>query len=394
MGFFDFFPLGSNSDPVPTFTQGPGRDATDLQVQSLLYLFKRLRINRLATFSLGDTLKYTDGKLWGQGMINHEGNISKLDKSYNLQRFLKLLVEDEHRVLIDWPKNKFRALCFLSEYPTGSGTTLLPDTISKHEDGSLPGFVDYKDRPVHSFAFMVLPVNTSIFVRDLALDLAQSLLYLEHHSYISFTSRIQTAEKAIAKFSEKGATMLELTEALKASIVLEYLRQLAFLVQLVRIYQQYIKPKEPETPLGSPKKTTADLPRSLRLAKSFLQLPNVGKIPIKPTLSPKKSMANLTSTSPKRTMGDLSPVKLEAGLRKQLTSRPSISNFRANEIYNPVTSPPISASNSENRVIGSGALLSHLSEYGRENTDLWEKCRASIQEKLNKEREFLSRHSG
>ncbi|OBA23840.1 hypothetical protein METBIDRAFT_114121 [Metschnikowia bicuspidata var. bicuspidata NRRL YB-4993] len=389
MGLLDFLALGTGaaSENIPTFRRGSGRDAVDLQVRSLLYLFKRLRVNRLASFSLGETLKYTDGKLWDQLLISHEAEIKKLDKAYNLSGFQKVLVEDEHRVLIDWPKNKFRALCILSEYPAMS----LNSSNAAFEENALPVFLDYKERSTHSFAFSILPVKTSTSTRDLALDLAQSLLYYEHHSYVSLMSRLQTAEKAIAKFCGADIKMVELSEATKADIVHEYLKQLAFLVQLVRIYQQYVNPKDSETPLSSPKKAAvADQPRALRPAKSFLQLPNAASSPLRPSLSPKKSMASL-SGSPKKLMGDISSGNPDVSPRKQLQARPSISSFRANEIYNPVTSPPISCTNSENKRMGSGVLLSHLSESGRETTELWEKCKASIREKLAKEKEQLGK---
>ncbi|GEQ66627.1 hypothetical protein JCM33374_g290 [Metschnikowia sp. JCM 33374] len=408
MGIFSFLPLGNSSsqENIPTFKQGELRDPTDLQVQSLLYLFKRLRINRLASFSQGNTLKYSDGKSLDQTVLSHEVNISKLDHMYNLHTFQAILVEDEHRALIDWPKNKFRALCFLSEHPTPpsrpqSPVKNSPLPISKPQESALPVFRDYKDRPVQSFAFSVLPVNTSIFTRDLALDLAQSLLYSEHHSYISLTSRIQTADKAIAKVCDAGSNMIELTEDIKAAIVNEYLKKLAFLVQLVRIYQQYVKPKDSDTlaPVISPKKATSgdsprtprpESPRTLRPAVSMSKLPNVTLNPLRPSLSPKKSMANLLSSSPKKASGDSVATKLDTSPRKQLSTRPSISHFRANEIYNPVTSPPASGPSSENKFSGSGALSGHSSDYEKENAELWEKCKASIREKLAKEKDVMA----
>ena len=394
MGFFDFLPLGQSAPKqIPTFKQGAQRDPTDLQVRSLLYLFKRLRINRLASFSQQNKLKYIDGKQWDQSLPTHEDEISRLDKEFNMQKLKETLLEDEHRVLIDWPKNKFRALCFLSEQPANdrskqSGS--LNVSGSQQASVELPIFYDYKERPMVSFAFYVLPVNTSVYTRDLALELAQSFLYLEHHSYVSLATRVKIAAKAISKSSESEAIMIELTEDVKAKIVHQYLTELAFFVQLVRIYQQCIKPKEPEAPNGSPKKTLAELPR-LRAAKSFLQLPNAAKSPLRPSLSPKKSMASFGS--PVKLAAETSPVRLDLSPRKHLSARPSIPNFRANEIYNPVTSPPILASSSENKILGSENLLAYLSESGLENPEVWAKCKVSIREKLAQERAMIAKQS-
>ncbi|KAM9925659.1 hypothetical protein OXX59_003716 [Metschnikowia pulcherrima] len=281
-----------------------------------------------------------------------------------MQKLKETLLEDEHRVLIDWPKNKFRALCFLSEQPANdrskqSGSSNVSGSQSTGIE--LPIFYDYKERPMSSFAFYVLPVNISIYT-----------------------------PKAISKSSESEAITIELTEDVKAKILHHYLTELAFFVQLVRIYQQCIKPKEPEVPNGSPKKTLAESPR-LRAAKSFSQLPNAAKSPSRPLLSPKKSMASFGS--PVKLAAETSPVRLDSSPRKHLSARPSIPNFRANEIYNPVTSPPILASSSENKILGSENLSAYSSESGLENPEVWAKCKVSIREKLAQERAMIAKQS-
>lgn len=387
MGLFDLFGATTTAS-VPTFTQGAGRDSTDLQIRSLLYLFKRLRINRLAPFPNGNTLKYIDDKHWDDGISGADASVAKLDAMYNLPRFEQVLLLDPQRVLVDYTKNKFRMLCVLSEPPSaGFLRPLSPvkglSTCEESESG-FPLFRDYKDRRVSSFGFSLVPVARATTRRQISAELAQSLLYVEHFSYVSFAARFRVASNAVEKVLGSGpeSSSVQLSEDTKAAVLREYLNALAFLVQLIRIYDQHVKMElsRPESPtkLESPK---LESPPKLHSARSYSHLPPSPSRVLQPAspnqraLSPKKSLANI----------------------RQLASRPSISNFKANEIFNPVASPPLEKKS------GSSGLPSGLGHahsidqsnldcglYGRDvRPEIWEKCKSSIREKLLRERRLL-----
>lgn len=393
MGFFDFLPLGSPAINIPQFKQGSQRDSTDLQIKSLLYLFKRLRVNRLASFSHHGLLKYVDDKHWDEAAA--ESHILKLDAVYNLKGFQQVLLSDPERVLVDWPKNKFRSFCILSEYPSASLLRPLSPqkgTSTNATHGRIPSFLDYKERDALNFTFTIIASNQTFIARELAAELANSLLYIEHHSYVSFASRLALAHEAIEEHCGRGISVL-LDEDAKAAVIESYLKKLAFQVQLVRIYQLTMKAREaqasPQKP-SSPLKSASDS-FNKRSSLSLGHLPPEARAGGRGTLSPKKSLANLsprkgtamTESRPLPSRSELSPVKL-AGPRR-LSARPSIANLQANEIYNPVASPPMSASTSENRITTS--FLSHLLDYSKDIcTEVWEKCRASVQEKVDRER--------
>lgn len=379
MGLLDFW--GGSTPPVtvPTFEQGTKRDSTDLQIRSFLYLFKRLRINRLAPFPNGNKLKYTDGKLWDEVMSGTDISISKLDSLYNLSKFEQLLLLDKQRVLIDYPKNKFRMLCVLSEYPSASFSRPLSPTkgvsTADEMENGFPVMKDYKDRNVQNFYFSILPVNTKITCRQLAAELANSPLYSEHFSYVTFATRLHVANKAISSklgSSSSEDTSVLLSEDTKAALLSKYLNELAFLVQLIRIYDQHIK-QAGSLPIRSQSPTKT---KSVNYFSHITTSPSLAAQPSSPAqrpLSPKKSLAYLRSP--------------------QLTSRPTISNFNANEIYNPVASPRSPEKNTIPISAFSEISVSNLSEhtlYDREvRPEIWEKCKYSIQEKLARESKLI-----
>ena len=82
------------------------------------YYVKLLRANR--------PLSLPSGNLRNQFQLEQSLEVSggmspmdrqKLDIMYNKSQFERLIVHDEHRVLIDWIKNRFRSLCILSDDP-------------------------------------------------------------------------------------------------------------------------------------------------------------------------------------------------------------------------------------------------------------------------------------
>lgn len=377
MGLFDFLGSPAPAVTMPTFIQGANRDSTTLQIRSLLYLFKRLRVNKLALFPLEETLRYTDGKQWDDLLSGTDLTIAKLDTTYNLAHFQLLLLSDPQRVLIDFPKNKFRMLCVLSELPGADFSRPLSpvkgaSTSDKFEDG-LPVIKDYKDRKVPNFQFSVITVDEDIPFRQLAADLANLPLYAEHNSYVTFAARFHIASRVVKHVMGNAIAedaLLILSEDHKAQILLRYLTELAFHVQLIRIYDQHIKQIEPVTVRSSPQK--------LRSVKSFSHLPP------SPTKIAPPTLPNQRLLSPKRSLANLRT--------PQLTSRPSISNFNANEIYNPVASPP-SPEKLRQPITFSGYSGTGLSDtliYGKEiRQDIWDKCKFLIREKLVRESKVL-----
>ncbi|EGW33113.1 uncharacterized protein SPAPADRAFT_60425, partial [Spathaspora passalidarum NRRL Y-27907] len=292
---------------IPTYNQ-ENPDPIDLQIKSLLYLFKRFRINKLAAFLDKDdlSLKYVDDT------EEIEEN-QKLDEQFNIDQFLKLLINDEYRILVDFFKNKFRSYCILTEYPKGM-------------EPSFPEFRDSKDQRVGQFRFLLFPTS-GVTVEYVASLLSGSDIYCEHFSYLPYKARVRLALESIREVTpfEYKAAILNITLLQRTKIIRGYLTKMAFTVQLQRIYQERIK-------LNSPNKSDS-------VAK-----PNTSSSPIK--IKPKKlakmaSFSNLnTQTSPSR----LSPRKSMANLRppspgKQLKPKPSIPRFQLEELYNPVVSP-------------------------------------------------------
>lgn len=211
MGIFDFM------RPVPHFRQDAGCDSTGLQIESLLYLFQRLHVHLLAAFTANGQLRH---------LAPTQPNALKLDAQYNVAEFERLLVCDKHRVLIDFPKNKFRLLCILSEEPE-----------------TLPPFKD--NRRYTSFRFSVLPLGHTTR-RDVALFLAQSNLYCEHSS-VSFSTRLKVANEVLVRHVKGEA--FELTQKLKALLVHAFLCDLAVTVQTFRIYDEYARRESPRKAL-------------------------------------------------------------------------------------------------------------------------------------------------
>lgn len=352
MGLFSFTGPTQGAK-IPTFELTPQPDSTDLRIRSLLYLFKRLRINKLAAFPSSDgSLKYTDSFTQEDPSLS-----SKLDSLYNLEKFTLILVSDPQRVLIDFPKNKFRAFCILSELPSANFSRPLSPVkgiLSERSDfeNGFPIFVDTKGRRVQNYAFSLLPSGHQVSIRELSTTLANSLIYTEHHSYVPFAARFSAAKSSIQKVSTMELTddsVCRLSESFKHAIVFEYLKELAFLVQLLRIYDEYVK------------KSASSTPPSIHTSLTPIPLPQTSPKKAAPSLSPKKSTANLKG-------------------ERTLKSRPSISNFRSNELYNPVTSP-------QKKSMKATSYSSPRDIYGREIVqDLWDKCKNSIRTKLEHER--------
>lgn len=390
MGLFDFLPsgLGPNREAVPAFLCSKDAAAQERQVQSLLYLFRRLRINRLSAFSQGGTLKYSDDKQESVPVASAE--LAKWDAIYGKSEMETLLLAQKERVLIDWPKNKFRSLCVLLKEPViRPASPTRRETASQNFENGFPSFRDYKDRKTSAFAFSVIPIEQQLNFTDLAFDLARLNFYMEHHSHISFTDRIQTAKDAIRKCVRSdisSESMVVLSKETHARLISEYLSSLAFIVQLLRIYDLYTKQlpdqlKSLPVKLSSSQRSTT----SQRSSDSSSRPGSPVKVKSR-SLGAQLSQSELSQTSPALSpKKSLSPRKSIANLRApRLSSKPSISNFQANEIYNPVAAPP--SPERRNSHMNAHSSLDHLLLYDREiRPELWDKCKHSIEEKLKRE---------
>ena len=407
MNFLNLFSTNANKTAkIPNFEQGDGHDSVDLQVKSLLYVFKRLRLSKLSSFLGKDGTVYSFKYFGGDKQLNNDSEVhsyfQKLDAMYNVERFKQVMINDEYRVMIDFTKNKFRSFCILSEYPC-------KNTLSSRgiDNGEFPDFKDYKDRDVKHFRFSIMPLqNTSIAF--IANTLSTSDIYVEHHNKIDFNCRYQYAMDSISKVLNMERSMsdidspISITETEKASIIQYYLKRVAFFVQLNRIYVEYLKHHATK---GSPTKVTAPISPS-KSVSSLLQscvssnskltnsMSNLSLAPSPPKLSPRKSMADLNksrSPSPTRT----------------LKSKPSVARMKMDELFhNPISTTPTQAPKLTNNIFDSSksdtssttfndditlASPKKLPEVATEiKLDVWEKCKLAVKDKLEQERNKLS----
>lgn len=369
--------MSSSSEPLllasgPTYKFGVNRDPTDLYTKALLYVFKRLQINRLASFPSEGMLRYSNGQLWDP--TPDDTHLAKLDIIYNVARFEKVLTADEYRVLIDYPKNKFRMMCVLSERPSAS--LLRPSSPSKGHtttpENGLPVLVDYKERAVPAYEFSLLRVEIPITCRELADFLAESSIYAEHHSYVPQAARLHTARAAVSAIFPKSSqtSVVELLEETKAQLLLRYLRSLAVIVQVVRIYDLHSK-------------------KSQMLPKRVAKTLQVATPSTPPRLRTVQSFSGLATLSPQSNLRALSPKKSNAQIQPGITKRPSVADFRANEVFNPVTAPsPERKLNARILTPDASSLLTSLFDF-QVNPELWNKCQQSIYDKLAREKRLI-----
>lgn len=199
-----------NSVNIPNYSS----DSPQLQLKSLQYVFKRLKLLKLAPFLKDDSLNYLDHYVIGE--------MNKLDKLYDLPLFILLLTSSEFRIMVDYPKNKFRAFCLLSFDPDlqslsdalsqngGSGNGVGSDSSNggvnsgnvlsggiNSSSSGYPPLLDHKDRPSSKFRFIYFPSTTSF--DKLSHILATSDIYLEHFLLVTYTQRLNFAKNAIIK---------------------------------------------------------------------------------------------------------------------------------------------------------------------------------------------------
>lgn len=374
------------STKTPSYIQGDEEDSIDLQIKSLLYCFRRLRINRLSSFlgiKEGQEREYELKYVTGFGSSSSDMELAseyyqKLDNTYNIAEFQKILIEDEYRVMCDYIKNKFRSFCIVTEMPSNS--VLKGD----HENRSFPSIVDYKDRPVKNFGFTVLPcekVNTEIICGILSL----SFIYTEH-VLIGLPTRYQYAKQCIESvlpLETLSLSSYNITKDQRAKIIQGYLKKMAFNVQLNRIYEEYMKKNGNSSQLPSAVLMLPTLQRSSFSSSTALRASTSMS---STTLTPSTTPSNLTSNSLTRfDAPKMSPSSSERSLlrspspTRRLNKKPSISKLRLGELYNPVVSPQSTTTD-----------VSQKRNNPEIRIDVWDKCKLAVSERLSREKKLLS----
>ncbi|KAI5966164.1 uncharacterized protein KGF55_000473 [Candida pseudojiufengensis] len=400
MGLFDVLTSSTSIDSTskPTFDQSI--DSTNLQIKSLLYLFKRLRINKLSPIIKDGELRYSDN------IIDDECPIYlKLDKTYNKEIFEKeILLNDEYRVIVDYIKNKFRSRCFISGKPDNLSRPGSPikgqSTTNNDQDyyNEYPIFVDYKDRKIKNYKFIYFPLK-DVTIESIANILSTSDLYVEHS--VSFLKRYNIALESITKVikNTKKDVHFDLTIEEKNQIILNYLKSLSFYVQLIRIYEEYTK-------LHPLVFSLENLMNNISLKSDSIspnQTPSSSPLKHKNSTSyfPYSTSSSSINTSPSKSPPKLAHRKSQNLLR----SKPSISKLKMEELYNPVVSPPVVSPsktnseitnnqkhnnhNNEENKSGSGTLSEEVEGKEILRLDVYEKCKNAINDKLYNEKQKI-----
>ncbi|CCH44641.1 hypothetical protein BN7_4210 [Wickerhamomyces ciferrii] len=200
----------TNVITIPQHIEGELEDDLDLKIKSLTYLFKRLNIENLPAFINDENGIYD--------LRNDEANNedtyynTKLDTIYNKIEFERVLINDEHRILVDWFKNRFRSICILSNYPSKSNL----NSLGKH------------------FKFIVLKPDSSD--EDYLKILINSDIYYEHPIdpilKTDILLEILKNQKLLKPSYKKNFNKND-----RSIIILKYVRKLSEIIQIERIYK-------------------------------------------------------------------------------------------------------------------------------------------------------------
>lgn len=203
-------PRGSTT--IPQY--GPD-DSADILVKSLVYMFKRLDLSEAK-----DSVTRHDV----EGMTKEE--MLRLDQMYNIEQFERKLQDDPHRVLVDWQKNKFRAMLILAHMP---------------QIESLPKF----DIPNLRFAVLESDASNDEYIRTLS----TSDIYVEHNLPIQV--RREIAATCLRKYRDRNLQTRD-------QIITDYLRLVATEIQVARIYKAMLNKSQP--PSQSTPAATSGIP--------------------------------------------------------------------------------------------------------------------------------------
>ncbi|KAH3686490.1 hypothetical protein WICPIJ_002529 [Wickerhamomyces pijperi] len=301
---------------IPQYNSGDQEDNVDLQVKSLIYLFKRLQIDKLSHFN--PTHEFT---------LDHETiqNADKLDIVYNLERFLVKFTDNQHRILIDWYKNRFRAFMILSQ---------LPAKANVHE------------KLARNFRFQVLRLEST--QDEYVKALINSDLYIEHS--VSLETKTQLALSAIEEQKQlKPSYKTQFNKTDRSQIILKYLERLSQYVQIDRIYQvsliQKTKSLQAQTIAEEPETESSASglyrPRSSRSpTRKPIQLQDTSSPTSTASVSPVRKVHNTNSTSTTGVTNKLQSLSITNALNPTSTqSSPSASNASPISLRSRSTSP-------------------------------------------------------
>lgn len=179
---------------IPQYRQGSSEDNVDLQVKALYYMFRRLDIAHGSLHPKPSDLAELDPE-----------DREQLDKMYNLNGFKHVIATDPHRVLVDWVKNRFRAMLILSHHP---------------QMIELPQF----DSPLFHFCVLEADASADEYVRTLS----RSEIFVEHPLPTEVRQNIAMA--LVSRFPQR-------TKDARAKIIMGYLHQVGIEIQVARIYK-------------------------------------------------------------------------------------------------------------------------------------------------------------
>ncbi|QPG72999.1 hypothetical protein FOA43_000303 [Brettanomyces nanus] len=216
---------------IPSYFTGELEDSIDLQIKSLLYDYRRLKINALSPFlkqdptSGGYDFDYVHSSYTKPSDTKEDDFIhnKRLDTIYNLTRFKEELLNNPYRVLIDYIKNRFRSLLILSDSPD-----------QMHQ---LPEL-----NTAQHFEFLVLRPNDS---EEKYVDVLvnKSGIYNEHG--VNKKLRMQILMKVMNRQRDLcGPNTFNKDD--RASIIKCYLENLGLHIQVERIYRATLKSKRKE----------------------------------------------------------------------------------------------------------------------------------------------------
>lgn len=212
-----------NALNVPNFRSGTNEDSLDLQVKSLRYVFYRVQLQSICPFLVWDDSigEYTLDHYPSDHQQSNVLMTPKLDKVYNIDGFKTQLINDPHRVLVDWSKNKAKSMFIISDEPQ---SVTIPDLNTTN------------------FKFVILKANSSdqVYIDTLV---NQSGLYAEHR--VPLKVRTQCVMKSLNKQRQR-CNNEQFTNDDRSEIIDGYLNRLAIHVQVHRLYNAKLRTKEKE----------------------------------------------------------------------------------------------------------------------------------------------------
>lgn len=199
---------------IPSHVEGEKEDSLDLKVKALTYFFKRFEIDRYPAFVSSFSNEYGLDLKLGKNSSN-----DRLDSAYNRDGFEHLILNNEHRILVDWVKNRFRSLLILSG---------LPSSIKDINE------INYLGKELAGFKFSVLtPSDSDEKYIDIIL---KSGIYQEHG--IDIELKVRTLKDIIQNQRDlKPSYKKTFNKDDRSTIILKYVEKLSEIVQIDRIYK-------------------------------------------------------------------------------------------------------------------------------------------------------------